>query len=145
MFGQGNMLTINFVAVLVAAIVAFVLGFLFHGPLFGKVWMKLADVHPTGNEKFSDMIPQMLWNILANIITAYVLAVIYSFVSTSSYGNGAGVRTAIMTAVWVWFGFIVASSSMEVIWMKRKVTLWLFECICSLIVMIAMGIVIASM
>jgi hypothetical protein len=139
------MLTINFVSVLVAAVVAFVVGFLLHGPVLGKVWMKLADIHPTGNEKLSDMIPQMAWNLVANIVTACVLAIMYSFVSTSSYGNGAGIATAIKTAVLVWFGFIVASSSMEVIWMGRKMKLWLFECMCSLIVLTAMGIVIASM
>jgi len=54
------MLPINFAAVAVAAVTAFILGFLFHGPLLGRIWMKLADIHPTGNEKFSDMIPQIV-------------------------------------------------------------------------------------
>mgnify|MGYP003353537644 CR=1 FL=1 len=42
--------------IILAALAIFVIGFLFHGPLFGKLWMKLADIHPTGNEKFKDMI-----------------------------------------------------------------------------------------
>ena len=37
----------NIIAIVVAAVVAFIIGFLFHGPLFGKLWMRLADVHPT--------------------------------------------------------------------------------------------------
>ena len=53
--------------------VNFIIGFLFHGPLFGKLWMKLANIHPTGNEKLSDMIPQMVKNFLANIVCAYVI------------------------------------------------------------------------
>jgi hypothetical protein len=55
----------------------FIIGFLFHGPLFGKLWMRLADVHPTGEEKLSDMWVQMLLNLLANIVTAGVIALIF--------------------------------------------------------------------
>jgi len=138
------MLPINLLAVIVAAIVAFILGFLFHGPLLGKLWMKLANVHPTGNEKFKDMIPQMLWNLLSNLVTAYVLAAVYLFSSSSPYLSGPGTRTAIITAVWIWIGFLVTSSSIEVIWMGRKVKLWLFEAVCSLVVMVVMGAIIGS-
>jgi hypothetical protein len=138
------MLPINLLAVVVAAVVAFILGFLFHGPLTGKLWMKLADVHMTGNEKFAAMIPQMLWNLLSNLVTAYVLAVIYLFASTSAYLGGAGTWGGIVVAIWVWLGFLVTSSSIPVIWMKGKVSLWLFECACSLVVMIAMGAIIGS-
>ena len=42
------MLPINLKAVVVSAVAAFVIGFLFHGPLFGKLWMKLAKIQPTG-------------------------------------------------------------------------------------------------
>ena len=137
------MLPINLVAVLVAAVAAFVLGFLLHGPILGKLWMKLADIHPTGNEKLSAMIPQMAWNMLSNIVTSYVLAIIYLFVSTSSYGSGAGVYTGIITALWVWFGFLLTSTSIEVIWMGKKAKLWMFDSVCSLIVMIIMGVIIS--
>jgi len=138
------MLPINLIAVVVAAVAAFVLGFLFHGPLTGKLWMKLADIHPTGNEKFADMIPQMLWNLLANLVTAYVLAVIYLFSSSSPYLGGPGLSTGIIVGLWAWLGFLVTATSIEVIWMKRSVKLWLFECVCSLIVMAVMGAIIAS-
>ncbi len=137
------MVPINLFAVLVSAIVAFIVGFLFHGPLFGKLWMKLADIHPTGNEKFKDMIPQMVWNFVSNFVTAYVLATIYAYVSTSHISNGAGIATGVMCAFLVWVGFLVTSSSIEVIWMGRKVKLWLFECASSLVVMLAMGIIIS--
>jgi len=139
------MLPINLLAVVLAAIAAFVIGFLFHGPLFGKLWMRLADIHPTGNEKFADMIPQMLWNLLSNLVTAYVLAVIYLFASTSSYLSGPGISTGIIVALWIWLGFLVTSSSIEVIWMKRSVKLWLFEVVASLVVMVTMGAIVAGL
>src|SRR4029077_9399525 len=101
------MLPINFVAVTVAAVSAFILGFLFHGPLLGRLWMKLADVHPTGNEKFSDMIPKMVANLVVNFITASVLAVIYLFSLTSPYLGGTGILRGVTCALWLWLGFLV--------------------------------------
>jgi Protein of unknown function (DUF1761) len=138
------MLTINLLAVIVAAVAAFVLGFLFHGPVTGKLWMKLANIHPTGNEKLKDMIPQMLWNLLTNFVTAYVLAVIYLYASTSPFSNGMGAATGVCVALWVWFGFLATTTSIDVIWMGRSFKLWLFEVVCSLIVMVVMGGIIGS-
>ncbi|MBA3732989.1 DUF1761 domain-containing protein [Patescibacteria group bacterium] len=137
------MFSINLMLVVIAAIVAFVLGFLFHGPVSGKLWMKLANIHPTGNEKLKDMVPQLLWNFLSNLITAYALSVVYLLASTSTLLNGGGLQTGIICALLVWFGFLVTSSSIEVIWMGRSAKLWLFESACSLVVMVAMGVIIS--
>lgn len=139
------MLPINIWAVILAAIAAFVLGFLFHGPISGKLWMKLANVHPTGDEKFSDMTGQMLWNLVANFFTALGLAIVYIFAASSSYLYGPGILTGIISGLIVWGGFLVTSSSIEVIWMKRSVKLWFFEITCSFIVMATMGAIIGSM
>ena len=138
------MISVNLIAVLIAAVVAFVVGFLMHGPLFGKVWMRLADVHPTGNEKFSDMYGQMFLNLIANIVTAYVLAVVYAFATASSYVS-AGAWGGVVCAFLVWLGFQLTGSSMEVIWMKRSVKLWLFDNLSAFLALAAMGAIIALM
>lgn len=136
------MFPINLVAVVVAAVSSFVLGFLIHGPLFGKLWMRLANVHPTGNEKFSDMIPQMLWNLLVNFITAFVLAGIL-WMSSLSMGPISW-QTGAFVGMWIWLGFVVTTTSIEVIWMGRTVKLWLFEAIASFVAMALMGAIIAA-
>lgn len=138
------MLPINYVAVIVAALAMFIIGFLFHGPLFGKLWMKLANIHPTGKEKFSDMIPQMLKNFLANILCAYVLSVVYLFASTSPAMGGSGALNGMVCAFWIWLGFIVTGSSMDVIWMGKSKSLWCFEMVASLASFLAMGAIIAA-
>jgi hypothetical protein len=139
------MTSINLIAVSIATVVAFVLGFLFHGPVAGKLWMKLANIHPTGNEKFKDMIPQMLWNLLVQFVTAFVLAVIYLFASSSPYIGGKGILGGVILAIILWLGFLVTSSSIEVIWMGRNYKLWLFEVVSSFIVMVTMGAIIACL
>jgi hypothetical protein len=135
------MLSIHIWAVLAAAVASFILGFLFHGPVSGRLWMKLADIHPTGNEKFSDMIPQMFWNLVVNIITAYVMAMIFALVFTSPLMGPATWFKGVIMGFWLWLGFLVTSSAIGVIWMKQKKSLWIFEAVCSLIVMAVMGII----
>ncbi len=138
------MLPINYSAVLVAALANFIIGFLFHGQLFGKVWMELSNIHPTGNEKLSNMWPQMLKNYLGNVLFAYVLAMVYLFASTSPLMGGSGALNGMIVAFWVWLGFIFTTSSIEVIWMGRSYKLWLFEACSSLVSCLAMGAIIGA-
>jgi hypothetical protein len=137
------MLQINFLSVLVSAAVSFVLGFLFHGPVSGKLWMKLANIHPTGNEKFSDMYGKMFWNFIANLVTAFIIAVIFSFVFTSSIAGPATWLKGAGVSILFWLGFLVPSSSIEVIWMGKNWKLWAFEAVCSFIIMAIIGVIIA--
>ena len=131
-------MTINFVTVLVAAAVNFFIGFMMHGPVAGKLWMKLANIVPTGNEKFSDMVPQMVKSYFMNVVAAYVLGVLI-------VGTGVmGVYEGMMLAFMVWLGFIVTSSSMDVIWMKGNVKLWLYESGVALLSFLAMGAILAN-
>ena len=136
------MMQINLFSVLIAAIAAFIIGFLFHGPFFGKLWMKLANIHPTGKEKFSDMIPHMLKNMLANLVCAYVLAM-FIFVTTSYYDNVGNVFGGMGIAFWSWLGFVVTSTSMDVIWMGKSKKLWYFEIVSSLVSFLAMGAILS--
>ncbi len=138
------MISINFIAVIVAAVAAFIIGFLMHGPVAGKLWMRLANIHPTGNEKMSDMYGKMFWNMVVNLVTAYALAVVYLFASTSSLTNGPSVWLGIMSGLFVWLGFLAPATSIEVIWMGRSLKLWLFEFGSSFVVMAAMGAIIAA-
>jgi hypothetical protein len=138
------MLPVNYAAVLVAAIANFVIGFMFHGPLFGKTWMKLANIHPTGKEKFADMVPQMVKNLLVNILFAYVLAVVYLFAVTSPLMGGSGAWNGMVFAFWVWFGFVFTTTSIEVIWMGRSAKLWWFELGASLVSCLVMGAIIGA-
>ena len=131
-------MTINLVTVLVAAAVNFFIGFMFHGPIGGKMWMKLANIVPTGKEKFSDMVPQMVKSYFMNVVAAYVLGVLI-------VGTGVmGVYEGMMLAFMVWLGFIVTSSSMDVIWMKGNVKLWLYESGVALLSFLAMGAILAN-
>lgn len=136
----------NILAVLVAAAAMFVIGFLWHGPLFGKTWMRLAGVAmPDPQPTFSSMVPQMIWNYIANVVIAGVFAAMVSFIgslvpdpSFFDWSRGS------IFAGWIWFGFVMPISSYGVIWMKQSKKLWLFELSSQLASFLAMGAIIGA-
>lgn len=137
------MLPVNLLSVLVAAVAAFVVGFLIHGLIAGKLWMRLANIHPTGKEKLSDMYPQMFKNLMANLLSAYMLAnVIYAI--ASYYNNLGNIVGGIGIAFWMWLGFNLTATSMDVIWMGKNKKLWYFELVSSLAVFVTMGAILAA-
>jgi hypothetical protein len=127
--------------IVLAALATFIIGFIFHSPPLGAIWMRLANIHPTGNEKFTDMLPKMGWNLLVNLVTASILSMLFWIIFSSPLmGDKTWYKGAIWGA-WVWLGFIVTSSSIEVIWMNRSWKLWAYECMASFVAFVAMGII----
>lgn len=135
------MISVNIWGVLLAALSCFIIGFMFHGPLFGKLWMKLANIHPTGNEKFSDMYGQLVWNFISNIVAALVLSHLVKIMSLAHIMNGR-IAIGVVASLMLWAA-VTANSAMEPIWMGRKVPHWLFEAGTSLVCFIVMGIIVA--
>lgn len=122
--------------IFIAAAVNFIIGFLIHGPVAGKLWMKLAHIHPTGKEKFKDMIPQMVKNFVMNLLCAFVLSIFIGLL-------GGNIYTALLVSFLIWLGFIFTGSSMDVIWMGKSWKLWCFEAVSSLVSIVAMGVIIS--
>ncbi|MEN9647611.1 MAG: hypothetical protein RLY57_415 [Candidatus Parcubacteria bacterium] len=138
------MILINFIAVLVAAVAAFIIGFLLHGPVLGKLWMRLANIHPTGKEKLSDMYPQMFWNLVVNIISALGVALGTLVLSSSVFSTHLSVLNGIIVGLVVWIFFIGTSTVIDVVWMGKSFKLWIYEMFCSLVVMVVVGLIIGS-
>ena len=138
------MIAINYLAVLLAAIANFIIGFIFHSPPVGKLWMKLAKVKMTGKEKMSDMVPQMIKNLVANFVFALGIAVAYAVASTSSAISASNIIIGIHSAIVIWLLVLVPTSSIDVIWMGKSGKLWLYEIGVSLLTCLAMGAIIAS-
>ena len=129
--------------ILISAAVCFVIGFLFHGPLFGKVWMRLAKITPTGNEKLSEMKAQMFWNYFSNVVQAFVLS---GAIWISSYSAVIGEMTwykGMIIGLCLWLGNVLTTTSIDVIWMGKSWKLWLFDNVSFAICSAVMGIILA--
>ncbi len=111
------MYAVNYLAVLIAAISAMVIGYAWYGPLFGKTWMKAAgvkmgDTKPAGSEMAKLYGAQYV----GAAVMAYVLAVLLQMTGTADY------MTGFKMAFWLWLGFIATSALGAVLFEKKSWT-----------------------
>lgn len=125
--------------IIMAAAVYFIIGFLAHGPVLGKLWMKLANIKPTGKEKMSDMYGQMFWNLVSNLVLATVMAKLMLLIDLSGFAINEWC-TAWGAAMMIWV-IDLTMTAMEPIWMGRKLSLWIFESLVTLVSLLAMATV----
>ena len=110
---------VNIFGVLVAAVAAFLLGFLWYGPLFGKTWMKLAGIKV--KPKKNEMIYRSLGGLGTYLMMAFVLAMFLDYIKLVSFGHGLGVGFL------VWLGFIGTISLGSFLWEKKPFKLWVLN------------------
>lgn len=109
---------VNYWAVLGCAVASMVLGYLWYGPVFGKMWMKSVGMNPNMSEAekkemMSKAGPGYAAMFIAALVTAYVLKhfLVYSGATTISLGLGG--------AFWAWFGFI-ATTALGIKFFEKK-------------------------
>jgi len=125
---------VNLVAVLVAALVAFIVGWLWYGPLFGKAWMKLSGMKASKPKGSS-----IVWGYLTHAVMAYVLAVLMlNF-------NVLEMNAALGLAFWIWLGFFATMNLGMVIWEDKKFNLYLINTGSGLLTLLIMAGVLSKM
>jgi hypothetical protein len=94
------MLRINYWAVIVAAVGAFVVGAVWYSPLlFGKAYMELRGMNPNAMAAMRPAAVELLGEFVRYLVVGYVLA---RFVVLLAVVNWKG---AVQLALWVWVGF----------------------------------------
>ncbi len=106
------MITVNYYAVLACGFASLVLGMLWYGPIFGKIWIKLMGFTQAHMEeaKKKGMCPSMVMAFIASCVMAFVLA---------QYLGWNGLETidkAAIGAFWIWLGFFATASISPVLW-----------------------------
>jgi hypothetical protein len=104
--------SVNYVAVVVTAIVAMIVGALWYSPiLFGNAWMKLSGISKKDLDaaKKKGMGKSYLLCFVAALVTAFVLANLLM-------NLGASVNNGLMTAFWIWLGFGATIMINSVLW-----------------------------
>jgi hypothetical protein len=88
--------SLNFWAVLVAASSAFIVGWLWYGPLFGKQWMKLNGFSKEDLMEGGMSMPLiMIINYIATAMAAVAIAMFIGAEATAAFGIFAGLMIAI--------------------------------------------------
>ncbi len=115
---------VNYVAVLMTAIVGFVVGMLWYSPaLFGKQWMKLAGKTEKDMKKAKEkgMAKQMVIAFISLLVMAYVLAWLTGVLGAATFSAGA------IVGFWIWLGFLGTTQLGSVLWEQKPVTLYLLN------------------
>ncbi len=116
----------SYVGILVAAVAAFVFGFLVHGPIFGKQWMALMKITPAQMEQGKKkMEGKMQYYMGAAFLQQLVTAAVMSQILT---GLGVySVASAVMAAFLLWLGLIATTLLNGVLWEERSKELYAFN------------------
>ena len=103
--------SINYLAVLVAGIVNMGIGFLWHGPLFGKQWMALMRLKKDSMKSMKiTPVQAMVGGFIAALVMSYVQAEIIGFSQSVTFAEG------MLSGFFVWLGFIATVLIGRVLW-----------------------------
>ena len=112
---------INYIAVLVAVVVNFFLGFIWYTPLFGKAWAREMGFDPNAKPSGGEMAKGMIFMIVGNFFFAYVFA---NNIAAWNYVPGtyeAGIVTNVLSAtIFTWLGFYLPVDIGVVTWEKKS-------------------------
>lgn len=110
----------NYLAILGAAIVAFAVGALWYGPLFGREWRRLMGIGEGANMGAMPT-KAMTGGFVATLILVYVLAGLMSAMQVAT------VSAALVLAFWLWLGFVATILANSVFYEKRSWNLYLIN------------------
>jgi Protein of unknown function (DUF1761) len=114
-------ININYVAVLVAVVANFFLGYIWYTPLFGKIWMKEMGFDANNKPTSGQMIKGMVIMVMGNFLMAYVFAhniAAWSFVPGA---NEMSPTASIMSSViFTWLGFYFPVDIGAVAWENKS-------------------------
>jgi len=115
---------VNLWAVLASAVVSMIVGSVWYGPLFGKVFIKATGMDQWSPEKQAEMKKKMMWSYLgqfiASLVMFYVLGGLIVWTAPQlTVGFGMGI------AFWMWLGFVVPLALGNALWGGNMVTFWL--------------------
>lgn len=114
-------ISINYLALIVAAIANMAIGMLWYGPLFGKQWMAMTGLT---KESMKDM-PLKPWQaMIGGLITSLVIAYVLLFFTLTWVTS---LSEALMSAFWIWLGFVATTQLSGFLWEGKSFKLFLLN------------------
>ena len=135
---------INYLAVLVCAILAMALGFVWYGPLFGKKWMKLVCADEmTEEQKKASM--KGMWKLYTTqfLLSLFQLGVLSWYIWNLREFS----KTSVCIAFSIWFAFVMPTIAGSCMWNgDSKGDAWtkfLIQAGCQLIIFLISGLILS--
>ncbi len=126
----------NFPAVVVAALVNYVIGALWYGVIFRKAWQRLSG---TGEMRVTAL--SVILGLIGAFLISYVLH--HALFFANQYLKTSGVGGGLMVGFFNWLGFIAPVTIGIVTYEKKPFVLWVLNNAYWLISLLVMGIILA--
>ena len=104
------MASVNYWVILAAAVASFLFGALWYGPL-GKPWLAALDKNEEQLKASAGFVVPMAITIVAQLVMAWVLAGILAHLLKG--GVAANVRNGMLSAAFIWAGFVATTLSVN--------------------------------
>ncbi len=130
-------ISVNYTAILVAAIVSTIIGMAWYTVLFGKVWMRLMGI---SHEKMEGMKKKGMGqkygvNFIATLLMAFTLD---WFIMALNITDGT---MALQFAFWVWLGFMATIMLGSILWENKPVKLYVINAAFQLVSVSVMSVI----
>ena len=117
------MINVNYLAVVASAVASMVIGSIWYGPLFGKIFMREMGMDKWSAEEQAGMKKKMLQmygqQFVASLVMFYVFAWLVGGLNQISVVGG------LAAAFWVWLGFVVPLKFGDALWGGKMSLFWL--------------------
>ena len=135
---------INYLTVVAAAVVSMVLGFLWYGPFFGKLWLKLMNFTPEkmASARAQGMGKSYALMTLGSLVMSYILA--HAVIFANAYLKMGGVSAGLMVGALNWLGFIAPVTLGTVLWEGKPWQLWWLNSAYYLVALLLMGAILST-
>lgn len=135
-----EIVTVNYWAVLGAAVASFAVGMLWYGPLFGKKWMAMMGITEKSMKSMKDsciLTPAQSMSIgfVSTLVMAYVLKHVLVYAGAATLAEG------LQGAFWVWLGFLTTKALGGVLWENKSWNLYFLNTAHDLVSIAAMATV----
>jgi Protein of unknown function (DUF1761) len=131
---------INYLAVIVAAVVNMIIGALWYGPFFGKAWSGLIGMTHEKMEamKAKGMGSSYALMFIGSLLMSWVLA--HALIFGNAYLKTGGVGGGVMVGFFNWVGFIAPVTLGVVLWEGKPWKLWFINSFYYLFSLCVMGV-----
>lgn len=131
---------INWLAILAGVVVSMIVGYVWYGPMFAKVWMQLVG----RTEK------ELQENMAGSYATAIALAAVQTFAlrhfivfTQHFYPNYSALSAGLVAAWWAWLGFVLTGITVAYVFARRPTKLILIDSGYQLVVLLINGAILA--
>ena len=130
---------INYLTVLVAAILNMAVGALWYSPtLFGKAWMELVGFKPEDAQKrMAGMQRAYSLTFVASFVMAYALARVLWYAKVTTVGGG------VLIGLLAWIGFVATTQGANYVFEGKPFRLFTINTGYSLVALVIMGALLA--